>query len=135
MSEQRRIKFYWLFKALSLLVACGLPIIAICERFPVWNTEHGAGYSVGVGLVMIGIVVLIVFRRTIFNFAKEHFKLKYAPPITVWIVMLIISYSLICLTNVLKDINTILWMGLIGCAIGTVLTFVAENIFGKREDE
>ena len=49
--------------------------------------------------------------------------------------MLIISYGLICLANVLKDINTILWMGLVGCAIGTGLTFVAENIFGKREDE
>lgn len=134
MTELNRKKTYWLIKCLSVLISCGLPIIAICEKFPIWNTEHGAGYTVGVGTIMIAIVLLVVFRRTIFKFAKEHFKLTYAPPITVWIVLLIISYGLICLANVLKDINTILWMGLVGCAIGTGLTFVAENIFGKKDE-
>ena len=135
MTEQRRKSFYWLFKLLGVIISCGLPILAICEKFPVWTMENGTGYSIGVGAIMIGIVLIVVFRRTIFKFAKEHLKLRYAPPITVWIVMLIISYALICLANVLKDINTILWMGLVGCAIGTVLTFIAENIFGKKDEK
>ena len=135
MTNRKRKTLYWLFKGLSVLISCGLPIIAICEKFPIWRDENGAGYSIGVGVVMIGIVLLIVFRRTIFNFAKDHLNLKYAPPITIWIALLIVSYALICLANVLTDINTILWMGLVGCAIGTVFTYIAEKIRGKKVDE
>jgi hypothetical protein len=94
--------------------------------------KSGTGYSVGVGLVMIGIVLLIVFRRTVFKFAREHFKLSYAPPITIWLVLIIISYALVYISNALSDMNTIFWMGFIGCAVGTLLTFIAENCFRKK---
>lgn len=131
----RNRKYYWLFKILSVIISCGLPILAICEKFPVWTQSNGTGYSVGVGVVMIAIVMLIVFRRTVFEFAKAHFNLKYAPPITIWIVFLIISYALIGLSNVLKDMNTVFWMGLIGCAIGTVLTYISERFKEVKTDE
>jgi hypothetical protein len=133
MSEKKLKRYYWIFKILSVLISCALPIWAVCEKFPVWTVQNGAGYSAGVGLLMIAIVLLIVFRRTVFNFAKEHFKLRYAPPITVWVVLLIVSYSLIYMANALHDLNTIFWMGFIGCAIGTLLTFIAENCFKKKE--
>lgn len=135
MTEKKRKAIYWTLKGLSILISCGLPIIAVFEKFPVWTEKNGTGYSIGVGVVMIGIVLLTVFRRTVFNFAKDHLNLKYAPPITIWIVLLIISYALICLSNVLKDMTTVFWMGLIGCAVGTLFTYFADNHFREKVND
>lgn len=135
MTEQKRKNLYWLFKVASVLISCALPIWAICAKFPIWTTESGSGRTAGAGIVMIGIVLLIVFRRTVFNFAKDHLKLKYAPPITIWLILIILSYSLIYISNALRDMNTVFWMGFIGCAIGSLLTYIAENCFRKRETD
>ena len=133
MTDRKRKTLYWLFKTASVLISCALPIWAICEKFPIWTVNSGSGYSVGVGLIMIGIVFLIVFRRTVFNFVRDHFKLRYAPPITIWLVLIIISYALVYISNVLSDMNVIFWMGFLGCAVGTLLTFIAETCFRKKE--
>ena len=135
MTEQKRKNLYWLFKVASVLISCALPIWAICAKFPIWTVESGSGRTAGAGIVMIGIVLLIVFRRTVFNFAKDHLKLKYAPPITIWLILIILSYSLIYISNALRDMNTVFWMGFIGCAIGSLLTYKAENCFRKRETD
>ncbi len=135
MTEKKRNTLYWLFKIMSVLISCGLPIWAICEKFPIWTVKSGAGYSVGVGLIMIAIVLLIVFRRTVFRFARDHFNLKYAPPITVWLVLIVISYAMVYISNALSDMNVIFWMGFLGCAVGTLLTYIAENCFKKKEEQ
>ena len=52
----------------------------------------------------------------------------------VWLVMLIVSYVLMYINQFIQDLTTVFWMGLIGCAIGTLITFIAENKFGKKEE-
>ncbi len=135
MTEKKRKTLYWAFKLFGILVSCALPILAICEKFPLWTETHGTTHSVGVGVILILIVLLVIFRRTVFNFVKDKLNLKYAPPIVVWLVMLIFSYIVIYIGNVMRDMTTVLWMGLIGCAIGTVLTYISERFKKVSEDE
>lgn len=127
MTDRKRKTLYWIFKLWGILIACAFPIWAICEKFPVWTEIHGATHSIGVGAVLILIVVAIIFRRTVFNFIKERFNLKHAPPLAIWIVLLIMSYIFVYLGEVMRDMTTVLWMGFIGCAIGTFLTYISER--------
>ena len=133
MSNRRRNTFYWLFKLSSILISCALPIWAIWERYPMWTEVHGTTRSIGAGGILVLFVLLIIFRKTVFNFIADRLKLKHAPPLFVWGVMLVISYVLVYIANFMRDMTTIFWMGLIGCAIGNVLTFIAEDRFGKEQ--
>ena len=133
MTEKKRKSLYWTFKIASVLISCMLPIWAICAKFPIWTEQSGAGRSVGAGLILICMVLVIVFRRTVFDFIKDHFDIKHAPPLTIWLVLIIISYTFVYIGNALRDMNTVFWMGFIGCAIGTLFTFIAENCFGKKD--
>ena len=135
MTEKKRKIFYLLFKVGAILVSSGLPIWAVCEKFPFWTMNYGMGRSMGVGTILILIVLAIVFRKTVFDYISDRFKLKYAPPIFAWIVMLIVSYILLLIVSFLRDLVTVLWMGVIGCAIGTALTFVGENFFVNKENK
>lgn len=132
MTERKRKLLYWFFKIAGIVVSCALPIWAICEKFPLWVVDHGAEHSVGMGAILIIIVLAIIFRRTVFDFIRDHFNLKHAPPLTVWLIMLAISYILVYIGEVMRDMTTVLWMGFIGCCIGTFLTFISER-FNKKE--
>lgn len=134
MTETKRKAFYWLFKVLGVVVACALPIWAICERFPIWSLSHGVSRSIGVGGILILIVLLTIFRKTVFNFLVEKLNIKHAPPLAIWFVMLVISYVLVYIGNFMRDLTIVFWMGFIGCAAGTLLTFIAENRFGKESE-
>jgi ABC-type xylose transport system permease subunit len=127
MTEKKRKILYWVFKLASILISCALPVWAICEKFPIWTEKHGTTHSIGIGFVLIIIVVLIVFRRTVFDYIRDHFDLKHAPPLMVWLVLLVVSYIFVYLGEVMRDMTTVLWMGLIGCAIGTVLTYISNK--------
>lgn len=135
MTDKKRNKIYWLLKIVGVLISCVFPIWTICEKFPVWKSGHGVGRSVGAGAILILIVIAVIFRKSVFQFIADRFKLKHAPPIFVWIVLLIVSYVLIFIGDFMRDLTTVLWMGMIGCAIGTLLTFIGENFFGKKENE
>lgn len=135
MSSRKRKAFYWLFKILSVAVACALPVWAIWEKFPIWTYSYGTTRSVGVGGILVLIVILVIFRRAVFKFITDKLKLRHAPPLVIWLVLLIISYILVYINQFINDLTTVFWMGLIGCAVGTVLTFIAENRFGKKEEE
>ena len=124
---------YYLFKIASILVACALPMWGILAKYPLWVDTHGSARSIGVGGLLGIIILLIIFRRTVFSFLKEKWKLKYAPPITVWIATIIVAYTLMFVSKFLYDITTICWMGLIGSSLGGVLTFVGENFFGEEK--
>lgn len=132
MSNRKRKTFYWLFKLLSVVISCALPVWAIYEKFPIWTFSYGTVRSVSVGGILILIILLIVFRKTVFKFIVEKLRLRHAPPLVIWLVMLITSYILVYISNFMRDLTTVFWMGLIGCAAGTVLTFIAENCFGKK---
>ncbi|MEE0970497.1 MAG: hypothetical protein U0M06_14100 [Clostridia bacterium] len=127
MTERKRRALFWLFKCAGILISCALPIWAICEKFPLWADLHGTDRTVGIGIILIAIVLVVVFRRTVFDFVKEHLDLKHAPPMMIWLVMLIISYILIYLGDVMRDMATVFWMGFIGCAIGTIFTYISNR--------
>ena len=133
-TDKKQSKIYWLFKWGGVLISCLFPIWTICEKFPIWKTLHGAGRSFGVGAILILIVVAIIFRKAVFRFFEEKLKLKHAPPIFVWLVLLIISYVLIFIGDFLRDLTTVFWMGIVGCAIGTLMTYIGENFFRKKEE-
>lgn len=135
MSEKKRKTRYWIFKILSVFVACALPIYAVVEHFPVWRVSHGIIRSAGVGGIICLIVLVIIFRKSVFSFISDKLKLKNAPPIFVWVVMLIISYILMYINSFIQDLTTVFWMGLLGCAIGNVLTFIAEHFYGKKKED
>ena len=131
MTEKKRKTLYWLFKISSVLISCALPIWAICERFPLWTMKHGRGYSIGAGAVLIIFVILIIFRKSVFGFLKDKLSLKHAPPLVVWLVLLATSYLLVYIGSVMRDMTSVFWMGLIGCAIGTLLTYISERFNTK----
>lgn len=138
MSKQKQPKkskaIYWLLKTGSVITSCAFPMWAIYERFPIWTETHGKSHSIGTGGILCLIVLLVIFRKSVFGFMRDRLKLKHAPPIFAWFVLIIISYVLMYIGKVLYDITTICWMGLIGCGIGTLLTFIAENRFRKESE-
>lgn len=135
MSNRKRKTFYWLFKLLSIVVSCALPVLAIWEKFPVWIYNYGTSRSVGAGAIMIFIIAFLIFRKSVLKFIEDRFKLKYAPPMMIPAVMLIICYTLIYINDFLYDMKTVFWMWFIGCAVGTLLTFIAENRYGNKEEK
>lgn len=135
MSEKKRNTLYWGFKVASILISCLLPIYAICEHFPLWIVKEGAPRAIGSGFIISLIVIAIVFRKTVFDFIKKKANLENAPPLLVWLVLIIVTYILVYIANFLSDLTIVLWMGLIGCAIGNVFTYIAESRFGKKEED
>lgn len=135
MSEKKRKTRYWIFKILSVFISCALPIFAVCEHFPLWRMNHGALRSIGAGGIICLIVLVIIFRKSVLNFISDKLKLKHAPPILIWVVMLIISYTMTYINSFIQDLTTVFWMGLVGCAMGNVLTYMAEHFYGKKEED
>lgn len=135
MSEKKTKTIYWVLKILSVVISCAFPIFAICEKFPVWTITHGAGRTVGTGGILILIVVVVIFRKSVLNFMRDRMKLQYAPPLVIWLVMIIVGYVLMFINSFIQDLTTIFCMGFIGCAIGTLITYIAESKFGNTEDE
>ena len=124
MTESTRKKLYWGLKILSILISCAFPIWAICEKFPLWKEVQGTPHTVGFGIILVGIVLLVVFRRTVFHFIRDRLDIKHAPPLTIWLVFLVIAYIMIFIGNFMSDLTTVLWMGFIGCIVGTFLTYL-----------
>ena len=134
MTQRKRKVLYWVFKVASILVSCAFPILAIYERFPLWMDLHGAPRSIGAGSILIFLVVLFIFRRSVFEFMRNHMKLNNAPPLVGWLIMIAVAYVVMFVNKFLYDITIVLWMGFGGCAIGTFLTFVAENFLKMEKD-
>lgn len=136
MEKSKRNKILrYLLKTSSVVVSCFFPIWAICEKFPIWSEGYGEGRSIGVGAILMSAVFLIVFRKTVMAALKDKLKLDHAPPITIWLVLLVVSYILLFIANFLRDLTTVLWMGVIGCAIGNLLTMASERFPDVKEDE
>lgn len=135
MTTKKRNALYWVFKVASVLISCVFPVVAICERFPVWIETHGTGRSISTGGILIAIVLLVIFRKTVFSAIKERMKLKHTPPIVGWIVMLVASYAILHVCQFLADIIMVFWMGFFGCGLGTILSMVAEFCFRKEKGD
>lgn len=127
MTDRKRKALFWTFKILGILVSCAFPIWAVYERIPIWADEATVGHSIGIGGIVILFVVLIVFRKTVFDFILKRFKLEHAPPLFIWLVLLVIAYLLVFIGEFMGDLITVFWMGFIGCGIGTFLTFISNR--------
>ena len=134
MTEKKRKALYWGLKVLSIIVSVAPPIIAICEKYPLWTERHGVVHTVSVGTILALIVLIVVFRKTVFDFIRDKFNVKHAPPIMIWLVMLVCTYVLIFIGDFMQDMTTVLWMGLIGCGVGTFLTYLS-NKYGVKSNE
>jgi TRAP-type uncharacterized transport system fused permease subunit len=132
MTLKKRKAWFLGLKSAGIVSSCLFPLFAIYEHFPIWVEENGAGKSLGSGLIIGAIVLLAVFRKTVFAYLSEKFKGKNAPPITIWIVLLICAYLLVYINSFLMDLITVLRMGLVGCGIGTGLNAIADNKFGDN---
>jgi amino acid transporter len=134
MTERKRKSLYWGLKILGILVSCLLPIFSICEKFPIWTESHGAAHSAGVGAVLIAIVLLVVFRRTVFQFIRDKLDLRHAPSIMVWPALLVVAYVMIYIGNFMEDLTTVLWVGFIGSVIGNILTYISNRYSKEKND-
>jgi hypothetical protein len=126
--------FYWLLKCGGIGVSVLLPLWVVLEKFPLWVATHGTGRSLGAGGIIGIFVMLVIFRKTVMGYVKEKFKLSHTPPIMVWIVCLVITYALLFIIKFLYDLSLVLWMGLLGSVIGTLLTLAGETLF-RGEDK
>lgn len=130
MSKKAKL-LYWFFKLISVAVSCAFPLWAIYTKFPILGTTKSA---IGIGGILAILVVFFVFRRSVFSFFRKRLNLVHAPPLVGWLVLLGAAYGFQYLTGFVAELITIFWMGLIGCSIGTGLTFIAENIIRKGKD-
>lgn len=135
MKRPKNNALYWLFKALSVVVACAFPILAIIERYPIWVESHGKTSSFGTGGILIIFVVLFIFRKSVFGFFREKLRLRHAPPLLGWLIPIAIGYAILYASKYVSDIISVFWMGFIGSAIGMALTFIAENFLRKKEKD
>lgn len=129
---KRRIKLLS-FKSAGVVASVALPAWAILEKFPIWKVETGTAKTLGIGGIMIAIVALVTFKRSILNYIKEKTGMKTAPPLAIWAVLLIASFALTAVANILADMRVIFIAGLAGSGIGTVLNFIGETL-GESED-
>ena len=127
--------FYGLFKWGGVGISAALPLWVALNKFPLWVETHGVGRSLGTGGIIGVIIVLVIFRDTVIGYLKEKLKLGHAPKITRWVVALIITYVLLYIGKFLYDLSLVLWMGLLGSVIGTLLTFAGETIFGEEDSK
>lgn len=132
MKRPKNNALYWLFKALSVVVACAFPIFAIMERYPLWVESNGKTSSFGMGGILIIFVVLFIFRKSVFEFFQERLRLRHAPPLLGWLIPIAIGYAILYASKYVSDIINVFWMGFIGSAIGVALTFIAENFLRKN---
>lgn len=131
----KRNLFYWLFKDGGIGISAFLPLWVVFDKFPLWVETHGTGRSLGAGGIIGIVIVLIIFRDTVMGYLKEKFKFAHAPKLTWWIVGLIIVYALLYIVKFLYDLSLVLWMGLIGSVVGTLLTLAGETLFGEEDNK
>lgn len=123
------------FKSAGVVVSVALPAWAILEKFPVWKAETGTVRTLGIGGIMVAIVAFVTFKRSILNYIKEKTGMKTAPPLAIWAVLLIASFALTAVANILVDMRVIFIAGLAGSGIGTVLNFIGETAGESTDSE
>ena len=125
---------YLCIKGTGIVVSAAIPVIAILKKLPFWRAEAGVTRTVGVGAVMAAIVVLITFKKTVFNYLKEKTGMNHMPPLMLWGGLLIGSLLLNAAADMLSDMRSVFVAGFVGCAVGSVLTVIADNLTPSGAD-
>ena len=129
--NKRKNVVYWTLKVLSIFISCALPAWGVIEQFPIWKETASTGRSIGAGLILIAVIVLIVFNKAVFGFLRDRLRLNYAPPLLIWLVLIVVTWGLIWLSSLMEDMMNIYILGFVGCLIGNILTFIGERLIRK----
>ncbi len=137
--NKRRLKLLS-FKGAGIVTSVALPVWAIIERFPILKAESGTGRMLGIGGLMTAVVLLITFKRTVFDYIKEKTGIRHAPPFAVWSALLIASFAVGVLADAMAELRAVFVAGAVGSGIGTVLSIIGDNVSDKvvedsREDD
>lgn len=135
MTEKKRKALFWLFKIAGIFVSCALPIWAVYEYLPIWARDKGFPRTISVCGIIVIFILLIVFRKTVFDFLMHKLKLQHAPPLFIWLLLIAISYVLVFIGNFAQDLVIVFWMGFIGSGIGTFLTYISNRFEADGEDK
>lgn len=124
--------YYGLFKWGGTGISALMPLWVVFEKFPLWVENNGVVRSLSTGGIIGIIIALIIFRDTVMGYIKEKFKIGHAPKLTWWLAGLAIVYGLLYIVKFLTDLAMVLWMGLFGAIVGTLMTFAGEILFGEE---
>lgn len=119
----------------GIAVSIAAPAWAIFEKLPVWTKYNGIKSGLGVGGILILIITLFTLRKTVYNYFKEKFKIKTAPPLFIWINLFIVVLTISAIGTIISDLKTICLAGIIGSGVGSLMTFFANNIEEKMKEE
>jgi hypothetical protein len=124
----------------SLSVICFFaPVVwAIWDKFPLWRSQGGGGLAIGSGVVIIGVVLYMTFKRYITAFVAEKLGTLSAgiALVFLWYGIAIALYAVASLATMLNDLSTVfLWAG-IGATAGVALQFWARCLKNRiKEDD
>ena len=125
---------YWICVVLSFLFSAIPPIVAVAQKFPIWEKTVSPACTIGVGLLMIPIVFLICFRKTIVPVVMDKLGIKSIPPFFIWAAGLAIAVFFEKINTFMTDVKVVLFAGLIGSAIGWAFSF-ASAYYDKKIKE
>lgn len=124
----------------TLSVICFFaPVVwAIWDKFPLWRSQGGGGLAIGSGVVIIGVVLYMTFKRYITAFVAEKLGTLSAgiALVFLWYGIAIAMYAVASLATMLNDLSTVfLWAG-IGATAGVALQFWARCLKNRiKEDD
>lgn len=124
----------------SLSVICFFaPVVwAIWDKFPLWRSQGGGGLAIGSGVVIVGVVLYMTFKRYITAFVAEKLGTLSAgiALVFLWYGIAIALYAVASLATMLNDLSTVfLWAG-IGATAGVALQFWARCLKNRiKEDD
>lgn len=126
---------YWVCVALSFLFSAVPPVVAIFQKFPMWEKTVSPAYTVGVGAVIAVIVLLICFRKTIIPVVRDKLGIKSIPPVFIWIAGLVAVIFFEKIHTFMTDIKVVIFAGMIGSAIAWGFSFAAAYFDNKVKAE
>ena len=125
---------YWICTVLSFAFSAGLPVVAIGQKFPIWNQTVSPAYTIGVGGVLTIIVCLVVFRKTLVPALMAKLGITSIPPVVIWVSALIVAEIVAKINTFMTDIKAVIFAGLAGAAFGWAFSLAAAY-FNKKSKE
>lgn len=126
---------YWICVVLSFLFSAIPPVVAVAQKFPIWEKTVSPAYTVGVGLVMAAIVLLICFRKTIIPVVRDKLGIKSIPPVFIWVAGLALAVFFEKINTFMTDVKVVIFAGMIGSAIGWAFSFASAYYDKKVKEE
>ena len=108
----------------------------VAEKFPLWRTQGGGGLAIGSGVIIVGVVVFMTFKRYITAFVSEKLGTLGAGVtlIFIWFSLAFALSFIASLATMLNDLATVfLWAGF-GAVGGVALQVWARRLSKKIKE-